>query len=288
MTTLLEPAQPIDSEQLRQRVRELPALPRAALDALVALRNDKAPSSECAELIGRDQALTARTLRLANSAFYGVSGRVASVRDAVHLLGRRTLCSALTLASVSQQFEPSMCPPFNFSGFWRHAVATALVARALAREHHFDEDQAFTVGLLHDIGRLALATHFGPASAAAMQRARALDASLHEIERSLLGTDHLEVGALVATQWHFPPNVASAIARHHNPAEGGAGVSLTEIVHVADAVAHALDLAGDSYEMVPHVQPAAWDRVVPAPRLLLPIFADTEAGVAALCSALGL
>lgn len=287
MSAVLEAVAPIDAEQLRQRVRDLPALPQATLEALAALRDDDASSAHCADMIGRDQALAARTLRLANSAFYGVSGRVGSVRDAVNLLGRRTLCSVLTLASVSQQFSPEDCPPFDFAGFWRHAVATGLVARALAREHHFDEDQAFTAGLLHDVGRLALATHFPQASAAAMRRASGLDAALHEIEHSLLGTDHLTVGAQVAAQWRFPADVVRAIAQHHDPQESGA-TSLADIVHVADAVAHALDLAGDAHEMVPQVQPASWDRVVPAPRLLLPIFADTEAGVAALCSALGL
>ncbi len=287
MSAVLDLVEPIDAEQLRQRVRDLPALPRATLDALAALRDDEATSAQCADVIGRDQALAVRTLRLANSAFYGVSGRVGSLRDAVHLLGRRTLCSVLTLASVTQQFRPEDCPPFNFAGFWRHAVATGLVARALARQHDFDEDQAFTAGLLHDVGRLALATHFPRASAAAMLRASSLDAALHEIEHALLGTDHLAVGAQVAAQWHFPPEVVRAIAQHHDPEESGA-TSLADIVHVADAVAHALDLAGDPQEMVPQVQAASWDRVVPAPRALLPIFADTEASVAALCSALGL
>lgn len=287
MSAVLDAVAPIDAEQLRRRVRDLPALPQATLAALAALRDDDASSAHCADMIGRDQALAARTLRLANSAFYGVSGRVGSVRDAVHLLGRRTLCSVLTLASVSQQFRPENCPPFHFAGFWRHAVATALVARALAHEHGFDEDQAFTAGLLHDIGRLALATYFPLPSAAAMRRANDLDAALHEIEHSLLGTDHLAVGAQVAAQWHFPAEVISAIAQHHDPRECGA-IGLADIVHVADAVAHALDLADDPNEMVPQVQPASWDRVVPTPRLLLPIFTDTEAGVAALCSVLGL
>jgi len=286
-STVVDPVASIDAEQLRQRVRDLPALPRATVEALAALRDDDVSTAHCAVLIGRDQALAARTLRLANSAFYGVSGRVGSVRDAVQLLGRRTLCSVMTLASVSQQFRPENCPPFNFSSFWRHAVATGLVARALAQQHHFDQDQAFTAGLLHDIGRLAMATHFPEATADAMRRASKLDVALHEIEQDLLGTDHSIVGALVAAQWHFPPEVVNAIAGHHSPEESGT-TSLADIVHVADAVAHALDLAGDPHEMVPHVQAATWDRVVPSPRLLLPVFADTEAGVAALCTALGL
>jgi putative nucleotidyltransferase with HDIG domain len=279
----------IDREQLRLRVRELPPLPRAALDALAMLRDDNASSERCGELIGRDQALAARTLRLANSAFYGVPGRVGSIRDAVHLLGRRTLGSLLTVATVSRQFEAGTCPTFQFSGFWRHTLAVALASRGVALAQGGDEDQAFTVGLLHDIGRLALAAHFPAQMGAAIQRSQEADAGLTEIERQVLGTDHGEVGAQVAAQWHFPAEVVQAIAGHHAPsAVAGGGASLADIVHVADAMAHALDLAGDPHEMVPAIDNAAWDRLALAPRTVLQIFHDTESGVAELCLAMGL
>ncbi len=279
----------IDREQLRLRVRQLPALPRAALDALAMLRDDNASSERCGELIGRDQALAARTLRLANSAFYGVPGRVGSIRDAVHLLGRRTLGSLLTVATVSQQFDAHTCPTFQFSGFWRHTLAVALASRGVALAQGDDGDQAFTVGLLHDIGRLALAAHFPAQMGAAIGRSQETDAGLTDIELQVLGTDHSEVGAQVAAQWHFPADVVQAIASHHAPAAvPGGGASLADIVHVADAMAHALDLAGDPQEMVPVIDIAAWDRLALAPRAVLQVFHDTESGVAELCLAMGL
>ena len=212
----------IDEQALRRRVRELPALPQAAMAAAAALRDERSSSAHCSELIGRDQALAARVLRLANSAFYGVPGRVGSIRDAVQLLGRRTLSSVLTVATLSQQFHAADCLPFSFAGFWRHAIGVALAARGLARALDHDEDLAFTVGLLHDIGNLALATHFADATAHAIAHARAADASLHAAERSLLGIDHADVGALVAAHWQFPAGVVAAIAGHHAPEGGGA------------------------------------------------------------------
>ena len=280
---------PIDREQLRLRVRELPVLPQAALEALAVLRDDKAGTDRCGELIGRDQALVARTLRLANSAFYGVPGRVGSIRDAVHLLGRRTLCSVLTVATVSQQFDARSCPQFSFGGFWRHSIAVALGARGLARALGSDEDRAFTAGLLHDIGRLALAAHFPAEMDAAIARSHAVDAGLASIESEMLGIDHVEVAAQVAAQWRFPPEVVQAIAGHHAPAAAAAGgPSLADIVHVADAMAHALDLADDPNEMVPAIDSAAWERLALAPRVCLNVLHDTETGVADLCQAMGL
>jgi putative nucleotidyltransferase with HDIG domain len=278
----------IDGELVRQRVRELPALPQAALDALAMLRDDQASNERCAELIGRDQALAARTLRLANSAFYGVPGRVGSIRDAVYLLGRRTLSSLLAVASVSNQFKATACPAFSFSGFWRHATAVAMASRGIALAMKRDGDQAFTVGLLHDIGRLALATYFPQQLAVAMGQVQELDRDLPAAERPVLGTDHAQIGAQVAAQWNFPPEVVQAIAGHHAPQPAGGGASLADMVHVADAMAHALDLADNPDELVPAVDPEAWNRLALNVPAMLKILRDTETGVTELCQALGL
>lgn len=283
------PSERIDGDQVRQRVRELPPLPKAALDALAALRDDGATSQHCADLISRDQALVARVLKLANSAFYGVPGRVATAREAVHLLGRRTLCSAITVATLTQQFTGPACAGFCFNSFWRHAIGVALASRALARQLRLADETAFTAGLLHDVGRLALATHF-PRQMAVVTWVQ-LDqgrASL-SAETEMLGTDHVEVGTLVARQWNFPDEVCAAIAGHHQPPGRPAdSASLADIVHVADAMAHALDLAGEPDEQVPDVDPAAWQRVALAKPAALTIFNDTESGVAELCQAMGL
>lgn len=289
MSAAVAAAPVLDVAELRQRVRELPALPQAAMEALTALRNPDTSSVACADLIARDAALTARVLRLANSAFYGVPGRVASVRDSVHLLGRRTLGSLITLTAVAGQFDSSRCPNFSFTGFWRHGIGVALASSAIARALERDEDAAFTVGLLHDIGYLVLATYAPEATAAALAQAHEADVRLADIEQLLLGITHLEVGAQVAAQWKFPPSVVQALAGHHAPAAvEGDKLSGADIVHVADAVVHALDLAGDAYESVPPLDAAAWERLGLPPRVWMQIFRDTEQGVIALCTAMGL
>jgi putative nucleotidyltransferase with HDIG domain len=283
------PADRIDGAQVRQRVRELPPLPKAALDALAALRDEQTSSQHCADLIGRDQALVARTLRLANSAFYGVPGRVATTRDAVHLLGRRTLGSVITVATLSQQFPGQGCPGFSFAAFWRHAMATALASRAVARSLQASDETAFTTGLLHDVGRLALAAYFPLQMSAAIRAQHDEGQAKVEAENATLGTNHVEVGALIATHWNFPAEVSQAIAGHHAPLAGaGSSASLADIVHVADAIAHALDLAGDADEVVPELDRDTWNRVGLSTPAVLAIFSDTEAGVAELCRVMDL
>lgn len=282
------PPATIDRDQLASRVRALPALPQAALDALAALRDEDSSAEHCGALLGRDQAIAARVLKLANSAFYGVPGRVGSVRDAVLLLGRRPLVSVLTVAAMSGQFDPKRCPGFDFAGFWRHAIGVALTTRALARFGGEDQDLAFTTGLLHDIGRLVLATQFNSAYAGVAEALARHDDPV-SAEREVLGTDHVEAGALVAAHWRFPAPVVAALLGHHAPTAADDGkASLADLLHVADAAVHALDLAGAEAESVPLVDAASWQRAGVPDKEWLAIFAATESGVATLAAALGL
>ncbi|HSW04476.1 HDOD domain-containing protein [Aquabacterium sp.] len=292
------PSPRIEPAQLLQRIQALPALPRAAMEALAALRDDNSSPEQCAHRIGQDQALAARTLRLANSAFYGLAGRVGSVRDAVTMLGRRTLCSTVTAAVVCEQIHAERCEGFDFAEFWRHAAGTAIAARSLARMLRLDEETAFTAGLLHDIGRLALAAYFPEQFGSLLRSAHADDQPVHCVEERLSDLGHAELGALVITQWRLPPAVAAAVRYHHKPPlptpAGGprptrpAPPDLADVVHAADAIAHALDLSGSAFESVPEIDLASWGRLGIKPAQLLPIFRETEEGVAALSEALGL
>lgn len=281
----------IDPAVLKRRVEALPSLPKAALDALHALRSEDASPEQCAEQIARDPALAARTLRLANSAFYGLSGRVGSVRDAVHMLGRRTLASMVTASVVCEQIRVDQCEGFDFAAFWRHAAGTATAARALARELRVDEDLAFTGGLLHDIGQLALAAYFPAEIGMMLKEAHSRDVPLYRAETLIAGPDHAELGAMIVTQWNLPAPMAEAVRYHHRRPPHGASdgpISVSDVVHVADSIAHALDLSGLEEEAVPEIDLATWGKLEIKPAQYLRIFQQTEEGVASLCQALGL
>jgi putative nucleotidyltransferase with HDIG domain len=287
-----------DTEHILQHIQTLPALPQAALQALAALRDENTTPEHCAEQLGRDLALAARTLKLANSAFYGLAGRVSGLRDAVSMLGRRTLCSAVTALIVSEQLQAQRCEGFDFADFWRHAAGTAIAARSIARALRLDEETAFTAGLLHDIAHLAMAAHFPEQLSPLLQHAAALDRPVYQVEAECMAHEHAELGARLIEQWRLPATVAAAVRHHHRPPlpsgeRGGAGLrpeppDLADVVHVADAIAHALDLSGAADESVPAIDLASWGRLNLKRTALPGIFAETEQGVVALCSALGL
>lgn len=279
----------LSAAEVRQRVAELPPLPEAAMRALRTLQREQTSLQEVAVELECDASLTARILRLANSPFYGVAGRISSARDAVQLLGRRTLESMLTLAALTGQLQGPRSLSFDSAAFWRHAVATAIVSRRLARGVGADESQAFVAGLLHDIGLLAMSVYFPQSLDALLGQARAADLDLYATERQHDLTPHADVGAWIAAHWNFPAAVVQAIAVHHSPGAPAAGVdNLSACVHVANAVAHALDVAKLAHELVPSIDPLAWQRVALTDEDFLSLFAETEAGVQALCAALAL
>lgn len=275
MNTRLDPA------QVLQRVRSLPTLPAIVLALEQAVRDDAAPVARILGLIGSDAALTATALRLANSSFFRVSGRVVSLRDAVQILGLRAVSSAVTTAAVMNSFGPTACPGFDARRHWRHSLAVALAAQRLAEPRGIDPCTAYTSGLLHDLGTLALAVFFPQAWAAAQAAGAAGPAAQGlplEVERQHLGTDHAAVGGLVARHWRLAVPLAEAIAQHHEPtAEAG---PLADVVHLADNIAHALDLgSGTGNDLVPPLAPGVWERVAPGADELQQLFAHIEARV---------
>jgi putative nucleotidyltransferase with HDIG domain len=283
------PPEKLLPDLVRRRVGELPPLPKAAMRALQTLRREDASLEQVAVDLGCDASLTARILRLANSPFYGVAGRVSSARDAAQVLGRRTLESMLTLAAVAGQFDGQRSQGFDASAFWRHALASAIAARGLARAAGVDQDQAFVAALLHDIGLLAMSVYFPQALDALIAQARADDVELCVVERAHGLTAHADVGAWIAAHWHFPAPVVQAIASHHAPAAlPVADAGLAACVHVANAIAHALDVANLAHELVPMIDSAAWQRVALSDEGFRQLFDETESGVRALCAALAL
>ncbi len=270
MTTAVRP---IARDALLAALRDLPPLPSVVLELVESLGHEELSAAQYATKISRDQALAAKTLRLANSSFYGRGRPVRSVAEAIAVLGLRTVRNVVTAAGLAGSFRRH--PGFDQNAFWRHSIGSALCAQALAGELRRDDgDLAFTVGLLHDIGRLALE-----------QRRRDQDCPDGDAERAVLGIDHAEVGGLIAQQWNFAPAIVDAIRQHHAPPDA-AEVTLTGIAHVADAIAHALGLAGDLDEAVPALVLPVWAACRLDDAACMRLFARTEAQFETICEAL--
>jgi putative nucleotidyltransferase with HDIG domain len=286
-------AAPVDAAGLKAHVGELPALPQAVLQLLQLLRNDRLSTEQCIRLIEADPILTTRTLRLANSAFYGMAGRVTRISDAVAMLGLRTVAGALAAAALTQAFRQEDCPGYSHADHWRHSVATALCARDLAPRAGLDEEEAFLAGLMHDFGCLVLAVHCAPGAAAAMALSREQSLPLHEAESEVLGLNHAQVGALLAQHWHFPPEIVLAIEQHHRVpvTDADTRVPLQALVQLANAVAQRLHQGDDGAAgeaAAPPLDAALLKDLALDDGALQDLLARTAQGVQEMCAALHL
>lgn len=275
----------LDREQVLARLKQLPSLPSAVSGVLASFTSEDMDVEAIAAQIAKDQGLTARVLRVANSSFYGLQTKVGTINEAVVVLGFRAVRSMVLAVGMSTAFRVEQCPGFDAAAYLRHGVGVGLAARALAPLVRQNPDLAFTGGLLHDIGQLVLASAFPRQFGEVVAHRRREDCFMADAERELLGIDHAEVGGMLAETWHFPATLFEAVAFHHRPACAPAG-SLAGLVHVANAVAHALGLARSGEELLMPLDEAAWAGIAADQAAFRGALATIERDFDGVCQAL--
>lgn len=222
-------------------LRDLPPFPWIAtkvLQLLTGARADEVEICRLIELIRADASLSSELLRRANSPVYGLRARIASVQHAVVILGfDRVKMLALTVG-VGSYLKTALKLEL-LRRCWRHSLACAILSEELARGCLLPADQAYTAGLLHDIGRLALLVKHPQAYAGLLEVIEENSLPLLESERDLFDVDHCEAGGWLARHWDFPPQLAEVAAMHHLPPADGR-MSLVRLVHLACRLADAL------------------------------------------------
>jgi putative nucleotidyltransferase with HDIG domain len=248
-----------------ERVRQLPTLPVAVARLAALLEDPRSSAGDFERVIRPDPALTANLLRLANSAYFGLPRRVESVRDAITLLGLRRVFEVTTTAATSRVIPPRL-PGYEIDSqaFWQHCLAVAVLAERLGVELKQRPGQLlFTMGLLHDVGKLVVGTFLAAHSPEVLACVRAEGEALVEAERAVLGFDHAEMGAAVADAWSLPPAVAAAARWHHAPDAAPAHEPRLplDLIHAADNLSHVLGLGADVGELHRTVDRAATERL---------------------------
>ena len=146
----------IDAEDIVRKLQTLPTLSAVVADLLNCVDQDDIDIATLARKVSHDQALTAKTLRFANSSFFGTQSKVSTIQQAISLIGVQSMRHLIITTALSGHFVDGNCPGFDPRAFWRHSLATAVCCKVLAMHLHLNQDFAFTAGLLHDIGRLVL------------------------------------------------------------------------------------------------------------------------------------
>lgn len=213
------PAQELEFNRLSLEVRELCPLPAVALRLIAMSEDNRFSAQDLAETIRADQALTLKVLRLANSPAFGLPRRITSIREAIVLLGFREVRTTALAACVLDRMvrDRLVQAGIDYDVFWRNSLVVGQISQILGEYEGVETDQAFTAGLVHNVGRLALGQHRPDWLSATAQEAHATGKPLDEIQEARLGFTDIELGENVARTWSFPPLLVEAIARHALP-----------------------------------------------------------------------
>lgn len=252
MTTL----NPVDVEQ---KIRKLPALPELVMQVIALIDRGEVDLGTISKKIKQDQSLSLKILGVANSSFYGFSGQISAIKDACILLGIPTIRSLVMSIGFINALPGRKDAPLDGRGLWQHAIGVAAGARVIAQSMRVNPELAFSAGLLHDIGKLALETSFPKEYLAVTQYRDQNACLLRDAETAVLGMDHAIVGGMLAQHWHLPDAICNAIQRHHStdllPSN-----SMADIVHVADILSRALDIGDSGDDWIPKLSGASLQR----------------------------
>jgi len=227
----------MDIEALFQQPNALPTAPKVVQDLISSFNDDHVSTEEIAHKLAADPVLSAKLLRLANSAYYHVSRSVSTVNQAVVMLGFITVRTLVISSSLVNGFKSA--PGLDLKQFWRYSLNTAAAAKWLAKEADENSDLAFTVGMTHGIGQLVI--HAGmPAQAVQLDKTSSpFDADRFAKERDAWGYDYTEVGAELAKRWKFPQAFSDAIRGFPYPLKDQTFDRMAGIIHLAAWVARA-------------------------------------------------
>jgi len=231
-------------EYVRQRVSnlaKLSTLPHLASKVMELVENPKTSASTLAKILSADQILTARILKLANSAYYGFPRRISTLNLAIVVLGFNALRDLVLSISIIDQFGIDTGENFQIEQFWRHALVVGRGARLLSRYVNYPvAGEVFVAGLLHDIGYPVMIQQFPEHFKKIYQYALDVDIPFNRAELKVLGFDHTQVGSWLAEGWNLPEKLVYAIRYHHSPERARLHRDLVNIIHIADLICYSI------------------------------------------------
>ena len=222
---------------------DLPALPSVVMQVIQATEKETVSTSEIEKLLASDPAITAKLLKVVNSAYFGLPRQIVNVNQTIAILGLlqvRNLVMSIGVLNVLNSPSPRIIDVQKH--FWQHSFAAASCAETLARTRNRPRkvvEMIFVGGLLHDVGRLFLFTLFNLPYQEVIKESLKKEEPLAEVENRILGTTHAGLGGMLADKWNFPQCLVDMIKYHDSFPEGCVDESLY-FVHVADAIANEL------------------------------------------------
>lgn len=215
---------------------ELPPMPASVSRVSELLTDMRVSQQAIADAISLDPILSSRILRLANSATYGLHGTVTNLLSAVSTVGNAAISDILLMSGISDSFGRKVLRSRVGRTIWQHLVATAMTASEICHVSGMrGADEAFSCGLLHDIGKLIL-LRADALLYTDLTASPPIEGGIRALEKSVYGFDHAELGAEAAIAWKLPGAVCHMIRFHHEPTKVQAGVAMAHIINLADTL----------------------------------------------------
>lgn len=227
-----------------------------------AMQDPNVSFGDFSDIISADPNLSARLLRIANSAFYGLDSKVETITHALSIVGIDQVTELALAAVMVNQFKGIPKDLVSMQSFWMHSIGCGLAARTIAKnvdERHVEP--YYIAGMLHDVGSLIIYKEVPEKAREILVRCRAEGLALSLAEEDILGFTHAQVGAIVFTKWGLPKSLVEAVQFHHYPSKAKEYPMFAAIVHLADIIAYEMKLGTGGEPGIPEVDPAAIQRV---------------------------
>ena len=232
-----------------KKIVDLPTISQVHDRITNLLSSKKSSAADVARVMEIDQSITAKTLRLANSAVFGFNRNISSVKEAIAMIGFEQVTDLVTAVNTFEALgRVKESPYFNRMAFWEHSIGCGIIAKVVGEKIKMDPERAFVAGLLHDIGKVVMDGFFPEYFSEALELANNDDIPIHDAESKKLPITHDSVGSVLARQWNLPEALIDVIGAHHSlKPNKSAYMRLTLLVHVADAQCRLLGVgnAGD-------------------------------------------
>jgi HD-like signal output (HDOD) protein len=268
----------VAAEDLVAGVEDLLSLPDAAIRLNAVLTDPDASTTDIADIVSVDPALSARVLRAVNSAYFGLRGRVDTITKAIAMIGTSELHSLVLATSAALAFRNISSKLADMESFWQHSVRAALAARGFAESSSLrrHRERVFLSALMHDVGKLVLYHQLPGVSLRVLQAVQAGRAQ-DEVEHELLGFTHAEIGALLLERWNLPASLTMPVRFHHRFDEAPEFAKEAALVHIGSRVSHLMEQER-STEEVPYldVEPEAWAQAGASPNELEEVIVDVD------------
>ncbi|MGB2985188.1 MAG: HDOD domain-containing protein [Phycisphaerae bacterium] len=199
---------------------EIATLPEVTVRIIEVVEDPHATSRELHDVIKHDPALSAKVLKVVNSAFYGLPGQVAGVERAVILLGRSAVKNIAVAASLARMFSGRRDPDlFDVSDLWKHCLAVAVAGKKLAQAagSSTPADEMFLAGLIHDLGLIVARQTHASELAEVCRKCSDGEGGFLQLEQDIIGATHQDFGYALTTKWRFPEQLRACVSGHHNP-----------------------------------------------------------------------